>query len=51
MAEPVFCFEMACKTLYWSLLVYGIQVRCSSRGVHCLILSAEDFCFRRDTRE
>ena len=27
LAEPVFCFETACKTLYWSILVYRIQAR------------------------
>ena len=26
-AEPVFCFETACKALYWSILVYRIQAR------------------------
>jgi hypothetical protein len=27
LAEPVFCFETACKALYWSILVYRIQAR------------------------
>ena len=27
LAEPVFCFETACKALYWSMLVYRIQAR------------------------
>ena len=33
LAEPVFCFETACKALYWSTLVYRLQVRlsCSKR--------------------
>ena len=26
LAEPVFCFETACKALYWSTLVYRLQV-------------------------
>ena len=26
-AEPVFCFETACKALYWSILVYRLQAR------------------------
>ena len=33
LAEPVFCFETACKTLYWSLLVYRIQARLSSTAL------------------
>ncbi len=27
LAEPVFCFETACKALYWSILVYRLQAR------------------------
>ena len=27
LAEPVFCFETACKALYWSFLVYRLQAR------------------------
>ena len=27
LAEPVFCFETACKALYWSSLVYRLQAR------------------------
>ena len=27
LAEPVFCFETACKALYWSMLVYRLQAR------------------------
>ena len=27
LTEPVFCFETACKALYWSILVYRIQAR------------------------
>ncbi len=26
LGEPVFCFETACKALYWSTLVYRLQV-------------------------
>jgi hypothetical protein len=27
LTEPVFCFETACKALYWSILVYRVQAR------------------------
>ena len=44
LAEPVFCFETACKALYWSMLVYRLQVCLPTTHKHLPELRLSRMC-------